>query len=73
VTAVQCPHDADASEHRGAAKLDHQYQRLDGGLPFWQGGLVRRQRCGIVGRVAKNDELSAAGQRDRLLEFSAPA
>jgi hypothetical protein len=71
--AVQCPHDAEANEHRGAAELDHQYQRLNGGLLFWQGGLVRRERCDIVVRVAKNDELSAAGQRNRLLEFPAPA
>jgi hypothetical protein len=59
VVAVQCSHNADTREHRRTAELDHQYQRLDSGLPFWQGGFFRRQRCDVVGRVAKDDELSA--------------
>jgi hypothetical protein len=37
VVAVQGSHDADAREHRRAAKLNHQHQSLDRGLPFGQG------------------------------------
>jgi hypothetical protein len=34
MAAVQRSHDANPREHRWAAALDDQHQRLDGGLPF---------------------------------------
>jgi hypothetical protein len=66
-------HHADPGHHRRAAELDHQHQRLDGSLPFWQSGFFRRQRSDVVGRVAKDDKLFSVRQRDRLVEFSAPS
>jgi hypothetical protein len=70
VAVVQGAHHANPRKHRRPADLDHQYQGLDCGLPFGQGYIFRRQRSDVVGRVAKNDELPAVWQRDRLLEFS---
>jgi hypothetical protein len=47
---VRCAHDTNPRKHRRAAKLDHQNQRLDRGLPFREAGfeitllgLVRHQ------------------------------
>jgi len=39
---VQCQHYANARQHSRTAELDHQYQRLDGGLPFRQLGILFR-------------------------------
>jgi hypothetical protein len=41
--AVERSTNADPSEHRRAAELDHQYQRLDCCLPFGEGGFFLRK------------------------------
>jgi hypothetical protein len=43
VAAVQRPHDAYPSEHRGAVLPDHQHKRLDRGLPFGKLSFFLRQ------------------------------
>ena len=60
VVAVQRAHDADPGEHRGAAEVGDQDQRLDGGLPFRKGGLAVRQAGDEGRRVAQGDELPTA-------------
>ena len=68
--AVQRPHDADAREHRRSARRRDQDQRLHGGLPLC-GGLVLglRQLGDVVAGVPQRDELTAVGQRDRIIEW----
>jgi hypothetical protein len=39
MATVQGTHHADPGEHRGAAEIGDQHQRLDRGLPFGQGDL----------------------------------
>ena len=73
VVTVQRAHNADPREHRRTAELDHQYQGFNRRLPFRQRGFFCRQRRDVVGRVAKDDELFAVRQRDRLVELAAPA
>jgi hypothetical protein len=58
VAAVQCPHDADAREHRWAVQFDHQHKRLDRSLPFGQGDFLL-QASYVVGGVAKGDQHAA--------------
>jgi hypothetical protein len=73
MAAVQCAHDANPREHRRATEISHQYQRLDCGLPFGQGGFLLRQP-GNVGRgVAQLDEHAPVRQLDRILKPALPA
>ncbi|MDH2407073.1 hypothetical protein QCM77_45790, partial [Bradyrhizobium sp. SSUT18] len=68
VMAVQCPHDADPREHRRAAKIGYQHQRLDGGLPFWRIMLALRQLRDEGGGIVRGDQLAAIRQRDGIIE-----
>ena len=61
-------HHADPDEHRRAAMLGDQDQRLDRGLPCRRVVLGFRQLGDVVRGVAKRDELAATGQGDRVVE-----
>ena len=62
VAAVQCLHDADPSEHRGAVLLHHQYQRFDRGLPFRLRGFLFWKRGDEGRRIAQSYQRPAVGQ-----------
>jgi hypothetical protein len=57
--AVQGPHDANPGEHRRAAFLGHQDQRLHRGLPLWRGMLFLRQLGDVLAGITQRDKLSA--------------
>jgi hypothetical protein len=73
VAAVQCLHDADPSEHRGAVLLHHQYQRFDRGLPFRLRGLLFWKRGDEGRRIAQSYQRPAVGQGNRFVEMALPA
>jgi hypothetical protein len=59
--AVQCPHDADACEHRRAAERRDQDQRLHGGLPLRSFVLGLRKLGDVGASILKRDQLTTAG------------
>ena len=65
---VQRPHDADPGQHRRAAGLCNEDQRLHGSLPFGRGVLRLRQLSDVVGGVAIDQYAEKAlGNRDYFL------
>jgi hypothetical protein len=73
VAPVQCPHDADASEHRWPSERSDQDQGFHRRLPFHGLVLGLRQLGDVVAGVLKRDQQAAAGQRYRIVERSFPA
>ncbi len=73
VVAVQCPHDADAREHRWPARRRDQDQGFHRGLPFLRVVLGLGKFRDVPAGVLERDELTAARQLDRILEPSLPA
>jgi hypothetical protein len=69
LAAVQCQHDADPRQHRGAAALDDKQQRFRRGLPFRKLAVLGRETYHVGRGIAKEDELFAARQRDRFVEL----
>jgi hypothetical protein len=57
---VQCPHDADAREHRWAVMFDDQEHRLDRGLSLLELLFGLGQLLDIPGSFLEGDELAAA-------------
>jgi hypothetical protein len=55
-------HDADPCEHRRAAEIGDEYERLDHGLPFRQRGFFLRKGSNVCRRVAQRAQLSAVGE-----------
>ena len=73
VPAVQRSHDADPREHRRAAEISNQDQRLDRGLPFRELRFLLRQARHVGCRVTQRNERSRVGEQYRVLEFALPA
>jgi hypothetical protein len=71
--AAQRFHHADVREHRRAAEIDDEYERLDRGLPFRQRGFFLRKASNVGRRFAQCPQLAAIGEGDRILEFARPA
>ena len=69
LAAVQCQHDADPRQHRGAGALDDKQQRFRRGLPFRKLVVLGRETYHVGRGIAKEDELFAARQRDRFVEL----
>jgi hypothetical protein len=67
--AVQRFHDANASEHRRAAEIGNEYQRLNRGPPFCHRGFFLWKASNVCRRVAQRAKLSAAGEGNRIVEF----
>jgi hypothetical protein len=59
-----------AREHRWAAQRCDKHHRFHGGLPLRELLLGLRKLLDIFGGVLESDELAAAGQIDRIIEFA---
>jgi hypothetical protein len=70
---AQCPHDADARQHRRAVAFRDQDQGLHCGLPFGAGVLGLRELGDIIAGILERDELATARQQDRVFERTFPA
>jgi hypothetical protein len=71
---VQCPHDADARHHRGAAvAFGDEDQDFNGSLPLLDLLFGLGQLLDISGGILEGDELATLGQRDRIVEAPLPS
>jgi hypothetical protein len=61
---VQRPHDPDPRQHRRAAALGDQQQRLRRSLPLPRLVLGLRKLRDVVAGILERDKRAAAGQRD---------
>jgi hypothetical protein len=55
-----------------SAAIGDEHKRLDRGLPFRHRGFFFWKLAYVGGRVVEGAKCSAAGQRDRLVEFARP-
>ena len=69
---VQRPHDADPGQHRGAAGLCNEDQRLHGGLPFGRRVFGFRQLRDVAGGILQGDERASPRKRNRILKRGGP-
>jgi hypothetical protein len=70
--SIERPHDADACEHRRAAKLHHKQQAFHCRLPFRGIMFGLRKLRDVVAGLLERDELAPAGKRDRIVELLRP-
>jgi hypothetical protein len=70
--AVQSPHDADPGQHRGAAGLCNEDERLHGGLPFGRGVLGLWQLRDVTGGIPQGEEPPAIRKRYWILKRGRP-
>jgi hypothetical protein len=69
---VQCPHDANAREHRRPAVRRDQDQGLHRRLPLRGGVLGLRQLGDEIPGVLQRDELAAVRRHNRIVEATLP-
>jgi hypothetical protein len=69
--SVERTHNTEAGKHCRASEIDHQHQRLDGGLPFRRIMLALRQLGDEGGGVVQRDQPAAIWQQDRIVRKSA--
>jgi hypothetical protein len=69
---VQCPHHADAREHRRATKFGYQDQAFHCCLPFWRLMLGLRQFCDVTPGVLERGDLAPERQGYRIVKGPFP-
>ena len=67
---IERPQDADARMHHRPATLCRHDQHLGRGLPFREVLLGLRKFHDVAGRILERDQLTAARQRYRIVEFA---
>jgi hypothetical protein len=65
-------YEADSAEHRRAAALGDQQQRLGSGLPFRPMLNLFGEACNVAAGIAERYQRSAIGQGNRIFEAAGP-